>query len=100
MEICWTIDDCHCMAYCVTDFVRMLIMKYLRIHLIIWCLPCIAYTMFEISVFLAFNIISFIWEFKFVKWSSIFYAKYTWNGTPYVDRTPWDTFKRHYSVIL
>lgn len=24
MEICWTIDDCHCMAYCVTDFVRML----------------------------------------------------------------------------
>ena len=78
----------------------MLIMKYLRIHLIIWCLPCIAYTMFGISVFLAFNIISFIWEFKFVKWSSIFYAKYTWNGTPYVDRTPWDTFKRHYSVIL
>ena len=78
----------------------MLIMKYLRIHLIIWCLPCIAYTMFEISVFLAFNIISFIWEFKFVKWSSMFYSKYTWNGTPYVDRTPWDTFKRHYSVIL
>lgn len=24
MEICWTIDDCHCMAYCVTYFVRML----------------------------------------------------------------------------
>ena len=82
----------------------MLIMKYLRIHLIIWCLPCIIYTLFEIAVFLAFNIISFIWEFKFIKWSSIFYAKYTWqntwNGTPYVDRSPWDTFKRHYSVIL
>lgn len=28
MEICWTIDDCHCMAYCVTDFVRMLIINY------------------------------------------------------------------------
>lgn len=38
----------------------MLIMKYLRIHLIIWCLPCIIYTLFEIAVFLAFNIISFI----------------------------------------
>lgn len=74
----------------------MLIMKYL----IIWCLPCIIYTLFEIAVFLAFNIISFIWDFKFIKWSSMFYAKYTWNGTPYVDRTPWDTFKRHYSVIL
>lgn len=24
MEICWTIDDCHCMAYCVTDFIGML----------------------------------------------------------------------------
>lgn len=78
----------------------MLIMKYLRIHLIIWCLPCIIPTLFEIAVFLAFNIISFIWDFKFIKWSSMSYAKYTWNGTPYVDRTPWDTFKRHYSVIL
>lgn len=87
------------MAYCVTDFVRMLIMKYLRIHLIIWCLPCIIYTLFEIAVFLAFNIISFIWEFKFIKWSSMFYAQYTWNGILYVDRTPWDTFKRHYKMI-
>lgn len=43
-------------------------------------------TLFEIAVFLAFNIISFIWDFKFIKWSSMFYAKYTWNGTPYVDR--------------
>lgn len=58
------------------------------------------FALFEIAVFLAFNIISFIWDFKFIKWSSMFYAKYTWNGTPYVDRTPWDTFKRHYSVIL
>lgn len=24
MEICWPIDDCHCMAYCVTDFIGML----------------------------------------------------------------------------
>jgi len=24
VEICWTIDYCHCMAYCVTDFIRML----------------------------------------------------------------------------
>lgn len=77
----------------------MLIMKYLRIHLIIWCLPCIIYTLFEIAVFLAFNIISFIWEFKFIKWSSMFYAQYTWNGILYVDRTPWDTFKRHYKMI-
>ena len=77
----------------------MLIMKYLRIHLIIWCLPCIIYTLFEIAVFLEFNIISFIWEFKFIKWSSMFYAQYTWNGIPYVDRTPWDTFKRHYKMI-
>lgn len=45
----------------------MLIMKYLRIHLIIWCLPCIIYTLFEIAVFLAFNIISFIWDFKFIR---------------------------------
>lgn len=74
-------------------------MKYLRIHLIIWCLPCIIYTLFEIAVFLAFNIISFIWEFKFIKWSSMFYAQYTWNGILYVDRTPWDTFKRHYKMI-
>lgn len=100
MEICWTIDDCHCMAYCVTDLIRVLIMKYLRIHLIIWCLPCIIYTLFEILVFLMYNIIFFLWEFKFVKWSSMCFAEYTWNGTPYVDRTPWDTFKRHYSVIL
>lgn len=77
----------------------MLIMKYLRIHLIIWCLPCIIYTLFEIAVFLAFNIISFIWEFKFIKWSSMFYAQYTWNGILYVDRTLWDTFKRHYKMI-
>lgn len=21
VEICWTIDDCHCMAYCVTGLV-------------------------------------------------------------------------------
>lgn len=74
-------------------------MKYLRIHLIIWCLLCIAYTLFEIAVFLAFNIISFIWQFKFIKWSSMFYAQYTWNGILYVDRTPWDTFKRHYKMI-
>lgn len=76
----------------------MLIMKYLRIHLIIWCLPCIIYTLFEIAVFLAFNIISFIWDFKFIKWSSMFYAKYTWNGTPYVDRTPWDTIQLYYNL--
>lgn len=46
-------------------------MKYLRIHLIIWCLLCIAYTLFEIAVFLAFNIISFIWQFKQSPWISV-----------------------------
>lgn len=90
-------------TYDCKTFRLWFIMKYLRIHLIIWCVLCIAYTMFEIAVFLAFNIISFIWQFKFFKWSSIFYAKYTWqntwDGTPYVDHTPWDTFKRHYKMV-
>lgn len=78
-------------------------MKYLRIHLIIWCLLCIAYTLFEIAIFLIINVISFIWQLKFFKWSFMFNAKYTWenkwNGTPYVDHTPWDTFKRHYKMF-
>nr|UVM88511.1 MAG: hypothetical protein [Bacteriophage sp.]UVX47963.1 MAG: hypothetical protein [Bacteriophage sp.]UVY04392.1 MAG: hypothetical protein [Bacteriophage sp.]UWI09922.1 MAG: hypothetical protein [Bacteriophage sp.] len=78
-------------------------MKYLKIHLLLWGILCALYTLFEIAVFLAINVALFIWKFKLIKWSSIFYANHiwenTWDGNPYIDYTPWDTFKRHYKMF-
>ena len=78
----------------------------LKIHLLLlllWGILCALYTLFEIAVFLAINVALFIWKFKLIKWSSIFYANHiwenTWDGNPYIDYTPWDTFKRHYKMF-
>lgn len=75
-------------------------MKYIKLHIVLWAILCFVYTALELLVYIIANILNFIWAFRVIKWSDIFYSEtYTWLNLPYRDKHPIDTFKRHYNLF-
>lgn len=78
-------------------------MKYLKIHKLIWFVFCLIYTLVEMLMYVFVNIICFVWSFELVRWKDIFYAETwwdnKWDGKPYIDYSPIDTFCRHYNMF-
>lgn len=71
-------------------------MKYLRLHTVLWIVLVFIYTLIEVAYFVFLESLYFIWCFKFFKYGYLFSNDCILRGPYYIDKSPIDTFKRHY----
>ncbi len=75
------------------------IMKYLKLHKVLWFLIVLIFTTIELIYFLFIEVVYFIWNLKFFKYECFFSDDRIYRGNCYVDKNPIDTFKRHYTFF-
>lgn len=78
-------------------------MKHLKIHYLLVAILILIWMLIETIYFYFWNIIRFVWCFKWWNWSDWFSEKEfyrTFTGCPYIDKNPKQTFIRLWNYIF